>query len=280
MNRKRTVAVLACTALSIVWVAGGCVSRSEYNKLRDMNDRANSLLKDAETRAAEAEGKTRGLQDRASAFEGALTRAQQGHEQLEQERKAQDVAYAQLKDKYDKLLADLNNPPDIGSPVLPDEMNRALQNFASAHGDVLAFLPKYGMVKLKADLTFPSGSAKVQARAAGALSKLAEILNTPVAARFSAYVAGHTDDQPVRIAVKKHPDNWYLSVHRAVGVQKVLVDAGLAHERIAAMGFGEHHPIVPNKPGRKGHRLNRRVEIWIVPSGRFLTGMSAKPPQK
>ena len=183
-----------------------------------------------------------------------------------------------MKAEYDKILAGLN-PPPIGPTALPAEMNQALKNFASAH-DVLEFLPKYGMVKLKADLTFPSGSATVRDAAAGALSKLVEILNTPVAAKFSAYVAGHTDDQPIRRVLRRHPDNWYLSVHRAVGVQKALTDAGLAPERIAAMGFGEHHPVAPNKPGKKGNRLNRRVEIWIVPSGRFLTGMSAKPPQK
>jgi chemotaxis protein MotB len=244
-----------------------------------MNERANNLLKDAEARAKIAEGKTKGLQDQISARDAALNLAKQSRDRLEQERREQDAAYAKLKAGYDKLLAGLNNPPDLGPTALPAEMNLALKNFASAH-DVLEFLPKYGMVKLKADLTFPSGSATVQAGAAGALSKLAEILNKPVAAKFSAYVAGHTDDQPVVRNVRRHPDNWYLSVHRAVGVQKALADAGLAPERIAAMGFGEHHPVAPNKPNKKGNRLNRRVEIWIVPSGKFLTGMSAKSPQK
>ena len=278
MDRKRIAAVLGCVAMA--WLAGGCVSRSDYNGLKEMNVRANNLRKEAETRAAIAEGKTKGLQDKISALKNALSAAKQGHEQLDRERKAQDAAYTQLKAKYDKLLANLNNPPLIGETPLPAEVNEALRNFASAHGDVLEFLPKYGMVKLKADLTFPPGSATVQEGAAGALSKLAEILNKRVASKFSAYVAGHTDDQPVRAAIRKHPDNWYLSVHRAVGVQRVLVEAGLAPERIAAMGFGEHHPVVPNKPGNKGHRLNRRVEIWIVPSGKFLTGVSASAPQK
>jgi flagellar motor protein MotB len=37
------------------------------------------------------------------------------------------------------------------------------------------------------------------------------------------------------------------------------------------MGFGEYHPVAPNKPGKKGNQANRRVEIWIVPPGSFLT---------
>ncbi len=66
----------------------------------------------------------------------------------------------------------------------------------------------------------------------------------------------------------------------ATALRETHEEVGLAPERIAAMGFGEHHPVAPNKPNKKGNRLNRRVEIWIVPSGKFLTGMSAKSPQK
>jgi chemotaxis protein MotB len=52
----------------------------------------------------------------------------------------------------------------------------------------------------------------------------------------------------------------------------VLVDkAGLDPERIGAMGFGEYHPVEPNKPNKKGNPKNRRVEIWIIPPDRFLT---------
>jgi len=70
---------------------------------------------------------------------------------------------------------------------------------------------------------------------------------------------------------RTHPDNWYLSVHRAVAVQKELARAGLAPARIGTMGFSEYHPVEPNAPGNKGNGANRRVEIWIVPPGRFLT---------
>jgi len=32
-------------------------------------------------------------------------------------------------------------------------------------------------------------------------------------------------------------------------------------------GFGEFRPIVPNRAGKKGNPLNRRVEIYIIPKG-------------
>jgi len=66
----------------------------------------------------------------------------------------------------------------------------------------------------------------------------------------------------------------YLSVHRAVAIKKVMEKAGLAAARIGVMGFGEYHPIAPNKSSggkNRGNQANRRVEIWIVPPNRFLT---------
>ena len=71
-------------------------------------------------------------------------------------------------------------------------------------------------------------------------------------------------------------------MHRAIAVQGVLSKAGLTPARIGAMGFGEYHPVAPNAPGKKGNRLNRRVEIWIVPPDRFLTesGTEEAAPEK
>ena len=106
-------------------------------------------------------------------------------------------------------------------------------------------------------------------------------VNTPAAAKFHVYVAGHTDDIPIRLSRDRHPNNWYLSVHRAVAVQQVLTKAGLADERIGTMGFSKYHPVVANAPNEGGARENRRVEIWIVPPDRFLTATSAAPePEK
>ena len=41
--------------------------------------------------------------------------------------------------------------------------------------------------------------------------------------------------------------------------------------RLAVMGFGEHRPLEPNKPNQKGNPVNRRVEIYIIPSGQIRT---------
>ena len=71
--------------------------------------------------------------------------------------------------------------------------------------------------------------------------------------------------------IQRHPDNWYLSVHRSVAVQEVLTGAGLAPQRVGLMGFSEYHPVAANASGKGGNQANRRVELWIVPPDRFIT---------
>ncbi len=157
--------------------------------------------------------------------------------------------------------------------VLPEALSSALQKFAQANPDIAEYDPKLGMVKLKSDLTFSPGSAKVNPEATAMLAKLVSVLNDPAAGEFSVYVAGHTDDVPIGNpnTKRRHPTNWYLSAHRAVGVQKALQSAKLDPSRIAVMGFGSYHPVEPNKPNKKGNAANRRVELWITPSGQFLS---------
>ena len=105
-----------------------------------------------------------------------------------------------------------------------------------------------------------------------ALKRLAAIMDSPSASRLNIFVAGHTDNIPISKpeTLRRHPNNLYLSLHRAVEVQKVLVDAGVAPGRIGVMGFGEHHPVEPNA-GKGGNVANRRVEIWLVAPDKFLT---------
>lgn len=182
----------------------------------------------------------------------------------------QQESLTTLKALYDAELA--RKPVlEVGSGPLPGEIDRALSAFARANPDLLEYQSKYGMVKLKSDMSFASGSAEVKPGASTALGRLVEILKAPVAANFHLYVAGHTDNVPIGASAQKHPTNWYLSVHRAIGIQKVLVAAGMPASRIGVMGFGEHHPIVPNNPDKKGTATNRRVELWILPPGRLLT---------
>jgi chemotaxis protein MotB len=113
------------------------------------------------------------------------------------------------------------------------------------------------------------GSDKVAPEATKAIRALCDILNTEEAKKFDIIIAGHTDNIPIEkpATLAKHPNNWYLSVHRAVSVLNVMAENKIDPKRMSARGFGEYRPIAENQAGNKGNPLNRRVEIFIVPEG-------------
>ena len=263
LNVKALLALIVLAGMMLS--AGGCVSKSEYDKLNAMNRRANERLAEAEARAKQLERDVEALQ-------AALA-----------ERDRQLAALQQQVDLLTKANADLERAlanargGTVVKPepltALPAPLNEALADLARQYPELFEFFPELGMVKLKSDLTFDKGSDEVAAQAKEALAKFAQIMNTATAQTFNVYVAGHTDDIQIKKpdTLRRHPSNWYLSVHRSVAVEEVLAGAGLAQPRMAAMGFSEWHPVAANAPNRGGNSANRRVELWVVPPDRFLT---------
>lgn len=156
----------------------------------------------------------------------------------------------------------------MGVSPLPVELNTALEDFAKGN-DMIEYDASRGLVKFKSDLLFEKGSDAVTSQAAGAVKTLCGILNTEAAKQFHIIVAGHTDDMPIQRPQTKvdHPTNWHLSVHRAISVEQLMEQSGVAPTRLSVRGFGEYRPLEPNAAGKKGNPKNRRVEIYIVPAG-------------
>ena len=73
-------------------------------------------------------------------------------------------------------------------------------------------------------------------------------------------VIGHTDN------TGDAGYNQDLSERRAQAVSSVLINAGVAPQRIRSIGRGENAPIATNQTA-EGRALNRRVEIVITPNG-------------
>jgi len=264
----------AVLALAAVWgatVMGGCVSREEFLKLEAHNRRAMERLN-------ECQSETEALKAERADLAAQLQASQAGRKSLNDQLAIARQEYRQLERKLTDLRsqipeqAPLPTLPGAGI-VLPEKVDTALRDFARQHPDVAEYLPEYGMVKFKADLTFAKGSDKVRDDAKQTLGKFVEVVNSPAARKLNVYVAGHTDDIPITRPETRplHPNNWYLSVHRSVAVQQVLTKAGLAPERIGVLGFSKYHPVVPNAPNQGGAQANRRVELWLVPPDRFLT---------
>ncbi len=170
--------------------------------------------------------------------------------------------------KKKALIASMQQQLLFGGAQLPAELSTMLEDFARSR-EMVTYDASRGIVKFKSDLLFELGSDEVAPAAVEAVKSLCGILNSEQGKKFDIIIAGHTDDinrfRPETRA--KHPTNWHLSAHRAISVQKVMLENNIAPERTSIRGFGEYRPIAPNKPDRRGNPLNRRVEIYIVPKG-------------
>jgi len=272
MIGRWTIVISALAGLMVA--AGGCVSADEYNKAVSAARRANEELKKCQSALQELRVENEKLRNDVGARDAALATKDEIIGKLKDGNAELDKALKDLMAKY-KAAVEASKVRPLGKLhiPLPPKVDTALRALAKENGDLMDYLPNYGMVKLKADLPFPKGSAVVKPEAEAVLKKLAEIVNRPEARKFHIYAAGHTDDIPLRKpeTIRMHGSNWGLSLHRAGAVVKVLAAAGVDQRRLGAIGFSKYHPIAPNKPGNKGNPLNRRVEIWILPPDRLLT---------
>jgi chemotaxis protein MotB len=272
MNTIVTRFLIAATLAGLT-LAGGCVSKREYDRVWNLNRKAHNQL--AELRQVNDELRTRNdeLLTQLANQETKILRQKEVIENLETANSKLQEDFNDLHKRYLALLKG-DDVPQIGSiRVLPQQLDKALKAFEAENPDLVEYYPKRGMLKFKSDLTFEKGSDFVTDDAKAALRAFAKVFTSDVAGKFNVYIAGHTDNIPIKKPSTRnvHPNNWYLSVHRAVSVQDVLTDAGVDAARIGAMGFGKYHPVAPNKPNQGGNPKNRRVELWVVPPDRFLT---------
>jgi chemotaxis protein MotB len=274
MTYKRFLLIGICAMAAM---AVGC--NEEVNQLKSRNVSLSERLDDCRAECEklrsqldDSRTKLAGYEQGEGSRDQIIVQLQKRNAELVEREKMLVTALEKLAAEY-KALAEAPVAGLGRSDRLPKKLSSALQKFAQANPDIAEYDAKLGMVKLKSDLTFSPGSAQVKPGATAMLAKLVTVLNDPAAGEFSVYVAGHTDDVPIGNPAtrRRHATNWLLSAHRAVGVQKALTAASLDPSRIAVMGFGQYHPIVPNKPNKKGNAANRRVELWITPTGQFLS---------
>ena len=268
----RTHPAVLLTAVILANLMFVCGCNGERKRLLAANRRCVEQHKEAQADLNKLRGEYGKLGDELKGRDAVILAKAQEIKVLEEANATLEKDLEQINERYKSLLAGGKLPP-IGRPPLPEQVDKALRALAETNVELMEYRSEYGMIKLKADFTFDKGSADVKGDAAAALKKFARIIAAPAAAKFNIYVAGHTDDIPLRKTktIRDHGTNWGLSVHRAVAVIKVLFEAGVEQERMGAMGFSKHHPIAPNAPAQKGNPANRRVEIWIVPPDRFLT---------
>ncbi len=106
---------------------------------------------------------------------------------------------------------------------------------------------------------FESGRAELTDQMRLQMDKIAPVL-FKLAQKHDIIVEGHTDNIP--IATRQYASNWELSTARATSVVKSLLGSKFPPKHLAAVGYGEYHPIVPND-NDINRKKNRRVVFFI-----------------
>jgi chemotaxis protein MotB len=232
------------SVIAVALVAGGCVSKGEFEKLQtDKNQEIDALQKQREgleQQTRELQSQRKALEEQKAALERQQSQLRTDLERAEKQRAQLEAANQQTKSQYDGLVSNLNEEVKKG------------QLQVRQYKDMLT-------VEVAEQLFFDSGKAALKDSGKEVLKKVGEVLK--------GYddkivrVVGHTDNVP--IATAQFPSNWELSAARATTVVRFLQSAGVPPERLSAAGRGEFSPIAPNDDA-EGRRKNRRIEITLV----------------
>ncbi len=115
------------------------------------------------------------------------------------------------------------------------------------------------ILRLDDEVTFKPGSVEMQPGARPILTKIRDVIK---AVPGEILVAGHTDNVPIKS--QRFSSNWALSALRASTVVEFLLSTKeIAPSRMAAVGYGDSRPRVPNDTAANRAR-NRRVEIVFM----------------
>jgi chemotaxis protein MotB len=220
-----------------------------------------------------AQNRTRQLYDQnknmAMDRQGLLTRNQQLQQQLADMQARGDA----LQQRVDNLMSERTRFTNAkNTNPLSDSANRQFEDLARKFPG-FQFDPQTGVSKFDNDILFASGSDELRPEAAPLLNEFARILNNGEASQLNILVVGHTDDRPVKQASTKarHPDNWYLSSHRAISVVHTLQKNGIKPSRMGATGYGPHQPRLA-QTSEEARRQNRRVEIFVLAPNASMAG--------
>ena len=112
-------------------------------------------------------------------------------------------------------------------------------------------------VEMKEDISFYPRTAELRQRSLPVLEAVTSIFkDIPNAVQ----IEGFTDNTP--IGTDEFPTNWELSTARAASVVRYFVSKGIHPSRLAAIGYGEHQPLVSNKTP-EGRKKNNRIVMVL-----------------
>jgi chemotaxis protein MotB len=232
-RRAGARAALAGAALA----AAGCVTTATHEQV--VGDLERRLAAERESAAHERER----LLAEGDALGQERDEARRRLAELERDLAPKARRYEELHPTYEGLVRDLE--ADLAAARI--EIDRLREGLRT---------------RLPAETLFASGSAELTAEGERVVARIGGQLRD---APYDVLVQGHTDDVPIRGALAaRFPTNWELAAARAARVVRALEAAGVPPERLAAVSFGEHRPVVP-EASPEARAENRRIEIRLLP---------------
>lgn len=133
--------------------------------------------------------------------------------------------------------------------VLADEIASGMIQVRKLPNDEL-------LVGMTGETTFEVDSDRIKPGFYSTMDKIAVIVKKY--GKTALTIEGHTD------STGSAQYNQVLSENRAGSVDRYLTGSGVNPDRISSAGYGKERPIASNET-ESGRRLNRRVDIVIVP---------------
>ncbi len=165
------------------------------------------------------------------------------NEELDRLHREKEEETKKLSSTYEALLGKMNSEIAKGQVTISELKGKLTVNLVEA-------------------VLFSSGQAEIKSDGLLVLQKVIDILKE-VHDR-TIRIEGHTDNVPIGGALaRQYPTNWELSAARAVNVARFLQERGIDPENLAAVAYGEYHPVASNDTP-EGRAKNRRIEIILT----------------
>lgn len=168
-----------------------------------------------------------------------------------------------------QVLAEQELEHERGGRALAEHRDKAFAGIEANLREVLgeedyefAYRDDTLVLQLPSDYLFKQNRPELSRDGQGLLRLLAPALATIAGRRV--LIAGHTDSLPVNKKNRRFKSNRELTTQLALSVAQQLEKEGMAPERLAVAGYGEHLPVADNDSDY-GRAENRRIEIVVLP---------------
>jgi chemotaxis protein MotB len=242
----------------MLMTALGCVTKGTYDEVAGERDRLVVIRRDLENRVEKLEAANQSLTEERIALidenedlristegnEREVARLTRLKSQLAENLAKREALLAartaeieKMRSSYDGLISDLENEVAAGQ-IHIERLRSGLK------------------LNLSEEILFPSGSATLNPSGTAVLRKVSSrLLELP----HKISVEGHTDDVPV---ARRYVSNWELAAARASSVVRLMIELGVAPERLKAVSRAEFAPVASNETA-EGRAKNRRIEIQL-----------------